>query len=67
MCCFDNKLSLQTLGSSGYRASRNDAASNTERHDYTGGMTEEEQLEEAIRASLDDDSRSYTPIVASIF
>lgn len=42
-------------GSSGYRASRNDAASNTERHDYSGGMTEEEQLEEAIRASLDDD------------
>ncbi|XP_078266478.1 rhomboid-related protein 4 isoform X2 [Rhinoraja longicauda] len=43
-------------GSSGYRASRNDAAHNTERRDYTGGMTEEEQLEQAIRASLNDDS-----------
>ncbi|XP_028320557.1 rhomboid-related protein 4 [Gouania willdenowi] len=48
-----------STGTSGYRDAGNDPYAPNNAAPYTGGLTEEQQLEAAIRNSLNDGGRSY--------
>uniref|UniRef100_UPI00398E7637 rhomboid-related protein 4 isoform X2 n=1 Tax=Pristiophorus japonicus TaxID=55135 RepID=UPI00398E7637 len=55
---------FSSQGYSGYNASSYHTPNN--RTNYTGGMTDEEQLEEAIHASLNDYERNIFPLIKKL-